>query len=115
MYQENFAENRYQEIFPEEVEGWRLRGARIVDVREAWEYERGHLPGAENVPLDELPVRVDELGRGPVVLVCATGNRSAEAARFLSRGGFAGVANLLGGTAGWARRGRPLEQGRAAR
>jgi rhodanese-related sulfurtransferase len=78
-------------------------------VRERWEYERGHLPGAINVPLGELPGRSGELGKGPIVLVCASGNRSEKGARFLSRSGFGEVANLLGGTAGWARRGRPLE------
>lgn len=106
---ESAGEEAYQEIFPEEVERWRRRGASIVDVREGWEYERGHLPGAINVPLGELPERMGELGRGPVILVCASGNRSEKGARLLSRGGFGGVANLLGGTVGWARRGRPLE------
>lgn len=110
MYQrESVGEEAYQDIFPEEVERWRRRGAGIVDVRERWEYERGHLPGARNVPLGELPGRAGALGEGPIVLVCASGNRSEEAARFLSRSGFGEVANLLGGTVGWARRGRPLE------
>ncbi|WP_166179220.1 rhodanese-like domain-containing protein [Rubrobacter tropicus] len=110
MYQrEPVGEGAHQEIFPEEVERWRRRGASIVDVREGWEYERGHLPGAANVPLGELPERMGELGKGPIVLVCASGNRSEQGARFLSRSGFGEVANLLGGTVGWARRGRPLE------
>ncbi|WP_207956229.1 rhodanese-like domain-containing protein [Rubrobacter marinus] len=109
VYQQSFSEDAFQEIFPEEVERWRQRGARIVDVRERWEYEGGHLPGARNVPLGELPERVEELRGSPVVLVCASGNRSEGAARFLSRSGFGEVANLLGGTAGWAQRGRPLE------
>ncbi|TCJ16983.1 rhodanese-like domain-containing protein [Rubrobacter taiwanensis] len=34
---------------PGELEEWRNRGARLVDVREPWEYKRGHLPGAENL------------------------------------------------------------------
>ena len=102
-------EEAFQEIFPEEVGPWLRRGARIVDVRERSEFEKGHLPGAENAPLGELPGREGELEEGPVVLVCASGNRSEKAARMLSRDGFGEVATLLGGTSGWAQRGRTLE------
>lgn len=110
MYQEErVGEEAFQEIFPEEVGQWRRRGARIIDVREKTEFEGGHLPGAENVPLGELAGREGELGEGPVVLVCASGNRSEKAARALGRDGFGEVATLLGGTFGWARRGRPLK------
>lgn len=107
--EQRVGEEAFQEIFPEEVGEWRRRGARVVDVRERDEYEEGHLPGAENVPLGDLTGREGELGKGPVVLVCASGNRSEKAARILSRDGFGEVATLLGGTFGWARRGRPLE------
>jgi rhodanese-related sulfurtransferase len=97
----------FDEIHPEELESWRARGASIVDVREAWEYRQGHVPGARNIPLGSLVGRLDEL-TFPLVLVCATGNRSGMAARSLSEGGHAGVANLLGGTEAWRERGFPL-------
>ena len=101
----------YAEIGPESVDAWLDRGARLVDVRERWEHERGHLPGAENVPLSGLLRWVRETGPGPVVLVCATGNRSGKAARRLAAEGLPDVANLAGGTAGWAERGLPVVAG----
>ncbi|NLG08358.1 MAG: rhodanese-like domain-containing protein [Deinococcales bacterium] len=100
----------YQEIFAEELGAWRGRGARVVDVRERWEYEAGHIPGSENVPLDALASL--KLDGKPIVLVCASGNRSGYAAQLLAQRGFTEVANLLGGTAGWARQGRELTRGR---
>lgn len=98
----------YQDIFPEEVTPWRREGAQVIDVREPWEYERGHLPGAKNVPLGDIPERLNELTE-PLVLVCASGNRSGQAARYLEGQGFTEVANLMGGTHGWVQRGLPLE------
>ena len=101
----------YRDILPGEVEAWLDRGARLVDVRERWEYTEGHIPGAENVPLGELPHRVGEPEDRPLVLVCASGNRSAKAAKRLAKDGRSGVANLVGGTAGWAARGLPIVAG----
>ena len=98
----------YQEIFPEELSQWKQKGAQAIDVREPWEYKQGHIPDAINIPLGELSSRTDEL-KEPVVFVCASGNRSGRAARYLSEHGFTDVANLLGGTGGWKKRGLPLE------
>ncbi|MGB3632532.1 MAG: rhodanese-like domain-containing protein [Rubrobacteraceae bacterium] len=99
----------YEEIFPAELEKWRNNGAQLVDVRERWEYEDAHIPGTNNVPLGELLERVDELEE-PVVLVCASGNRSGQAAHYLTEHGILkNVANLMGGTAGWQARGLPVE------
>lgn len=105
------AKAAYKDIHPDEVEGWLGRGARLVDVREKWEYAEGHLPGAENVPLGELPRwTVGDTGR-PLVLVCASGNRSGKAAKRLAKEGRREVANLVGGTSGWAARGLPTVTG----
>ena len=98
----------HQEIFPEEIAAWRERNARLIDVREAFEYAAGHIPGTENIPLTDFPAGLEPDGR-PVVLICASGNRSGYAAAHLAQLGFAEVANLLGGTVGWARQNRPLE------
>lgn len=101
--------HEYEEIFPGELEKWRNNGAQFVDVRERWEYEEGHIPGAKNIPLGELLERVDELEE-PVVLVCASGNRSGQAAHYLTEHGIlSNVANLMGGTSGWQERGLPVE------
>ena len=96
-----------QDIFPNEVSQWRKRGARIVDVREPAEYAGGHLPGAINIPLAGLTL-TPELRALPLVLVCASGGRSARAARILDETGHPEVANLLGGTYGWMQEGRPV-------
>ena len=62
------------------------RGATVLDVRTAAEFARGHLPGARNVPLEELPGRRPEVTRlpGPVLVCCASGRRSRRAARLLA-------------------------------
>ena len=86
----------------------------VVDVRQPEEYTAppGHLPGAVNMPLTDLPACVKELAarRQPVVLVCKTDRRSAQAATELVAAGLREVAVLRGGTDGWHRRGLALEQ-----
>lgn len=85
-------------------------GCQLIDVRELWEYEQGHLPGALTVPLGELPTRMADLDPGRrICVVCARGMRSYEAACFLAERDFAEVVNLSEGTLGWMRRGLPLE------
>jgi rhodanese-related sulfurtransferase len=83
----------------------------LVDVRTREEFRMGHLPGALNIPLDQLARRVKELPAGqPVVVVCATGNRSVSGSRIIAgAGGHPKVYNLQGGTMAWARQGFPIE------
>jgi len=71
-------------------------GARLVDVRTPGEFAAGHLPGAINIPLQELDSRLGELARKetPVVLYCRSGRRSSSAARTLKSAGFAAVHDL---------------------
>jgi rhodanese-related sulfurtransferase len=74
----------------------------VIDVREAWEYEEGHIPGATLIPLNMLAARLDEVPReGPVVLVCRSDNRSGQAQRFLIQQGFDNVSNMTGGMLAW--------------
>jgi rhodanese-related sulfurtransferase len=85
----------------------------LIDVRGADEYASppGHLPGAINIPLPDLPGRVAEVTTQalPVVLVCKTDRRSAKAAETLLAAGVNDVAVLRGGTDGWHQRGLPLD------
>jgi len=80
-------------------------GARVqlVDVREQWEYDIGHLEGSTLIPLGTLP---DSLGRldpkDEVITVCHTGRRSLQAAYFLHANGFGKVRSLRGGMESWA-------------
>jgi rhodanese-related sulfurtransferase len=100
--------NQHQDIFPTELEQWRANGAQLIDVREPWEYVQGHIPGAQNIPLGEIAEVASTL-EGPMVLICAVGGRSSSAAQYLASLGKTDVANLVGGTSGYAQRGLPLE------
>jgi sulfur dioxygenase len=86
----------------------RLASVQIVDVREPAEFHGslGHIEGATLLPLGELASRVAELDPArPVVTVCRSGTRSAQAALLLARSGFASVANLSGGMLSWRAQG----------
>ena len=71
-------------------------GARLVDVRTPSEFAAGHIPGAINIPLQQLDSRLMELQPKdiPVVLYCRSGGRSGNAARVLKNAGFAAVHDL---------------------
>jgi phage shock protein E len=71
-------------------------GARLVDVRSPDEYAGGHLPGAVNIPVQELDRRLAEVGprNGELVLYCRSGHRSSRAAEILRQRGFTKVHNL---------------------
>ena len=89
---------------------------QIVDVREPDEYHGslGHIRGATLIPLGELAARAGELARErPVVAVCRSGARSAQASVLLQRAGFKDVANLAGGMLRWRAEGLPVDGGRA--
>jgi rhodanese-related sulfurtransferase len=86
--------------------------AHVLDVREEWEYVRGHVPGAIHVPLHALHARLDELPRDRrIAVICQSGNRSLTATDLLLAKGFGEVASVAGGTGAWARSGRSIEQG----
>ncbi len=73
-------------------------GARVVDVRTPAEFKDGTYPGAINIPVSLLPVRMNELEPKdkPIVLFCASGARSGQAARLLKQAGFTDVVNAGG-------------------
>jgi len=62
----------------------------IVDVRTPQEFRSAHAAGSINIPLQELPTKVDEIKsmKGPIILCCASGNRSGQAGNFLSKQGI---------------------------
>lgn len=89
----------------------------LLDVRTIEEFEEARIPGAVNIPLDELPGRVEEIaqiaGDAPIVVVCRSGSRSIMAAQILRYSGLTqmDIFNLDTGTLGWARHRGPLDRG----
>ncbi len=73
-------------------------GAKIIDVRTAGEFADEAYPGAVNIPLNILPSKLEELGPKdkPIILYCASGARSAQAARLLKQAGFTDAMNAGG-------------------
>jgi rhodanese-related sulfurtransferase len=83
---------------------------RIIDVRQLSEIAAGTVPGAEPLPLHLLPMRLHELPKDePIVFVCRSGARSANACAFLQAQGFDNVYNLRGGMIAWAQTGQAVK------
>ncbi len=64
-------------------------GAQIVDVRTPMEFQMGNVEGSVNIPLNEVPTRLDEIKaiEGPILLCCQSGARSGQATAYLSNEG----------------------------
>ena len=93
------------EITPAEFLARRARGDDLIllDVREEWELGVASVPGIVHIPMGEVQERSGELDRGKeVVVLCRSGRRSLEVARFLQQNGFTTV-NLAGGILAWSR------------
>ena len=106
--------NRSKEVgVAEAVQLINRQDAAVVDVREPGEFKGGHIPNARNIPLGQLAERardLDKLKGKPVVLACASGNRSMTAAGTLRKAGFEQVVSLSGGMAAWQQAGMPVEK-----
>lgn len=76
----------------------------LLDVREAWEFERCALPNSRHIPMTEMPARVGELNaQADTVVICHHGGRSLAVANYLDQAGFQHVHNLSGGVDAWSR------------
>jgi rhodanese-related sulfurtransferase len=83
-------------------------GARILDVREDYEWAAGHAETALHIPLDQLPARIGELDPDEdLYLICRTGGRSFRAAQWLVGQGYSAL-NVAGGMDQWLETGKPL-------
>lgn len=98
---ENTATGTTRTLQWHELAAVQAHGATLVDVRTPTEHAAGAIPGAVNIPLDELRARHDELPSGAVVVHCQVGQRGHIAARILSQLGH-DVENLDGGYRTWA-------------
>lgn len=96
---------KYESISPVEAQARIDNGAMLLDVRESGEYQAMHAPAAKLISLGALARRLKELPKEREILViCASGARSAQAANLLATEGFQ-VTNISGGMAGWQRAG----------
>jgi len=76
---------------------------QLIDVREQFEWDICHIPGARLIPLGQLPSRMSELDSADeIVLQCKSGARSARALHLLQEAGFAKLSNLEGGILAWS-------------
>jgi rhodanese-related sulfurtransferase len=83
--------------------------AYLLDVREPDEWEAGHAPDAHHLPMMDIPVRMAEVpADGDVVVVCRSGNRSAQVVSYLIGHGWDNVRNLDGGMQSWTAVGRAV-------
>jgi len=80
---------------------------KVLDVREAVEWQHGHIAGATHIPLRDLPGRVVDVPDGQTLVVCKVGARSAQAVAYLQQRGH-DVVNLDGGMLDWEAAGRPM-------
>lgn len=88
---------------------------RLLDVRTPAEFENAHITGAYNVPLDQLNEHAREVraARGPVVLICQSGQRAQRAEALLKSSGMANMHVLDGGMNAWTAAGLPARRIRA--
>lgn len=78
------------------------QGARVVDVRSPAEFAGGHIPGAQNVPLDSFQASASQWDKSaPIVVYCQTGSRSAEAVTMLQGLGFKNILHFDKGIVAW--------------
>jgi rhodanese-related sulfurtransferase len=92
---------------PDQVAG--MPDAQLIDVREGYEHEQGHIPGDQNIEVTELTAAAGSLDRGkPVVFYCRSGDRSTMPAEAFRASGWEAY-TLDGGLSAWVEAGRPIE------
>jgi rhodanese-related sulfurtransferase len=83
--------------------------AQVIDVREDYEHEAGHIPGTRHIDLPQLQGQAGSLDQSkPVVFYCRTGDRSSMPAQAFRNSGWDAY-NLAGGLTAWVEESRPIE------
>jgi rhodanese-related sulfurtransferase len=86
----------------------------VLDVRGAEEFAQGHVPGAANIPHDQVASRLAEIPKDKdVVLYCRSGRRTALAVEALEAHGYTRLLHLEGDMTAWMEKSRPIETGAA--
>lgn len=84
----------------------------VLDVRSPEEFREGHIPGAVNVPYDQIAARIAEVPKNKdVVLYCRSGRRAGIAADVLAANGYTRLSHLEGDMPAWIAQGRPVVEG----
>jgi len=87
-------------------------GVFLLDVRQPDEWADYHIAGTTLIPLDQLPNRLNELPKDKeIVVVCHSGNRSAQGRDVLRNAGFTQVSSMAGGLVAWQNAGYPTVSG----
>jgi rhodanese-related sulfurtransferase len=95
------------ELSPERVAA--LDGAQLIDVREGYEHEAGHIPGSRNIEVTELTAAAESLDKTkPVVFYCRSGDRSSMPAEAYKASGWDAY-SIEGGLTAWVEAGKPVE------
>lgn len=82
----------------------------VLDVRTPKEFAEGHVPGAVNIPYDQVASHLGEIPKDDeIVLYCHSGRRAGLAAEELEANGYTRLAHLEGDMTGWQKAGRPVE------
>jgi hypothetical protein len=97
---ENVMSGACDVVAPEELDGLRADGWRVIDVRSASEHAAGSIPGSENLPVDELRDHLQTLHGARVVVYCQVGQRGHTATSLLHEMGIT-ARNLDGGYLTW--------------
>ncbi|HEX2495116.1 MAG TPA: rhodanese-like domain-containing protein [Steroidobacter sp.] len=103
-------------VTPADVVRLANSGALLLDVRDAKDYEAGHIIDARNIPAAEVASRAESLKKyreKPVIVYCESGYTCTGAARALRASGFAKVVTLRGGLQNWRQENLPLVKGSA--
>ncbi len=94
-----------------ELAAARADGAMVIDVREPWEYEQGHVPGARLHPLGRLTaLAAAQAPAETVYVICHSGHRSQQACASLRGAGW-DARSVAGGTSAWQEAGLPVVTG----
>ncbi|MFT5504479.1 MAG: rhodanese-related sulfurtransferase [Gammaproteobacteria bacterium] len=105
--------SRIKEITPADLSRLMERADHfeLVDIRTPAEVERGVIPSANVLAMNQIPLNLDffSISRKQIVIYCRTGSRSAQVCRFLNKQGINNVINLRGGLVKWVSNGLPLD------
>jgi rhodanese-related sulfurtransferase len=83
----------------------------VIDVREQWEYDEGHIPGVTLIPMNEVPNRLEEIPTDKnVIVTCRSGNRSGQVTEYLRQIGYDNVHNMSGGIIAWEAEGYQVDR-----